>query len=90
MIIANDGIISEFKGIQFETYNPKPEEVIVWTFNITNCDIETCQKVFEIIKDAFPNNKCIAIPDNAYLEVFNKDSIIQTLQEMIQYLEETK
>ena len=83
------GIVGEFKGTPIEILSPSPDEIIVFKFKTEALDLDQMRKVFDDIKNAFQNNTVVAIPDNSCFEVFTKDTLISSLQDVIKQLEES-
>ena len=82
----NNGIRAKFDGFPIETINLKPEEIIVFKYK-TDIEMEYLAHIYSKIKDEFPNNTVVAIPDSSCLEVIPKELITQ-LKDMIKRLEE--
>ncbi len=72
-----------------EKLNPHPTEALTLFYDIENM---TCEQVFdnvEYLKNKFPNNKVVAIPDKTSLESCSKDvleNIISMISEIIEEL----
>lgn len=72
-----------------EKLNPHPTETITLFYDIENL---TCEQVFdnvEYLKNKFPNNKVIAIPDKTSLKSCSKGvlkNIISMISEIIEEL----
>ena len=81
------GMIGEEEGRPIEVFKPAPDEVIVYKFKTEPLDLDDTIQVFDNIRDSFPNNTVISIPDNSCLEVFTKDTLIECLQNTIKKLE---
>ena len=78
----------KWKGTPIEVFKPAPDEVIVYKFKTESLDLDDTIQVFDNIRDSFPNNTVIPIPDNSCLEVFTKDTLIECLQNIIKQLED--
>ena len=78
----------KWKRTPIEVFKPEPDEVIVYKFKPEPLDLDDIIKVFDNIRDSFPNNTVISIPDNSCLEVFTKDTFIECLQNIIKQLED--
>ena len=83
----NNDIIAKFDGFPIATINLKPEEIIVLKYK-TDIKIEYLAHIYSEIKDAFPNNTVVAIPDSSCFEVLPKEQLITQLKDMIKMLEE--
>ena len=83
----NNDIIAKFDGFPIATINLKPEEIIVLKYK-TDIEIEYLAHIYSKIKDAFPNNTLVAIPDSSCLDVIPKEQLITQLKDMIKRLEE--
>ena len=82
------GMIGECEGTPIEVFKPAPDEVIVYKFKTEPFNLDDIIQVFDNIRDSFPNNTVISIPDNSCLEVFTKDTLIECLQNIIKQLED--
>lgn len=74
---------------RIEKLEPHPTEAIVIGFNFNDCDLYDMQNIFEYVKNQFPNNTIIAIPDKISLESCSKDvleNIISMISEIIDEL----
>lgn len=80
-------MIGEWEWTPIEVFKPAPDEVIVYKFKTEPLDLDDTIQVFDNIRDSFPNNTVISIPDNSCLEVFAKDTLIEYLQNTIKKLE---
>ena len=80
----------KFDEVSITAINPKPEDVIVLKYKT---DIEMdylahiCSTIKGVLKDAFPNNTLVAIPDSSCLDVIPKEQLITQLKDMIKRLE---
>ena len=83
----NNDIIAKFDGFPIATINLKPEGVIVFKYK-TDIEMEYLAHIYSKIKDEFPNNTVVAIPDRSCLEVLPKEQLIARLKDMIKMLEE--
>lgn len=83
----NDDIIAKFDGFPIAEINSKPENVIVFKYN-TDTEMGYLAHVYSKIKDEFPNNTVVAIPESSCLEVLPKEQLIVQLKDMIKMLEE--
>lgn len=77
---------------KIETLNPEPSETIVLFFNAkdSNCTFDMVKVMYHQIKDEFPSNTVIALPDTISLEVFEKKTLTQWLKETLKDLKENK
>ena len=74
---------------KIETLDPHPTEAIVVGFNFNDVNIENAKRLFDEIKDKFPNNTVVAIPDFISLKSCSKDvleNIISAIAEIIEEL----
>ena len=67
--------------------NDKPKDIIVFKYN-TNIEMEYLVHVYSKIKNEFPNNIVVAIPESSCLEVLPKEQLIARLKDMIKMLKE--
>ena len=85
-LVENDGfkIISDIQKL-----SPHPTEAITLFYNTENTSYEQVKNIFNSIKNNFPGNKVIAIPDRMSLESCSKDvleNIISMISEIIEEL----
>ena len=74
---------------KIETLEPHPTEAIVVGFNFNDVNVENAKRLFDEIKDKFPNNTVVAIPDFISLKSCSKDvleNIISAIAEIIEEL----
>ena len=83
----NDDIIVKFDGFPIAEINSKQEDIIVFKYK-TDIEMEYLAHVYSKIKDEFPNNTVVAIPESSCLEVLPKEQLIAQLKDMIKMLEE--
>lgn len=81
-------ITAKWEGTSIEVFSPSPDEVIVFKFKTEPLDLDQTICIFKDIRDSFPNNTVVAIPDNSCFEVFTKDTLIELLQDLIKQLKE--
>ena len=74
---------------KIEKLEPHPTEAIVVGFNFNDVNVENATRIFDKIKDKFPNNTVVAIPDFISLKSCSKDvleNIISAIAEIIEEL----
>ena len=74
---------------KIETLEPHPTEAIIVGFNFNDTNVENAKRLFDEIKDKFPNNTVVAIPDFISLKSCSKDvleNIISMISEIIETL----
>ena len=74
---------------KIEKLEPHPTEAIVIGFNFNDINVENAKRIFDEIKDKFPNNTVVAIPDFISLKSCSKDvleNIISAIAEIIEEL----
>lgn len=74
---------------KIEKLEPHPTEAIVVGFNFNDVNVENAKRIFDEIKDKFPNNTVVAIPDFISLQSCSKDvleNIISAIAEIIEEL----
>ena len=74
---------------KLETIEPRPTEVIVFYFDIDHAPLEELPVMFEIAQREFPNNQIIFIPDKLNLELWDKSTLenhINNLNEILEKL----
>lgn len=75
--------------IKLETFNPHPTEAITLFFNMENLSLDKVANIIDMLRDKFPENKVIALPDSTSLENCSKDvleNIISMITEIIEQL----
>lgn len=65
-----------------EKISPHPTEVITLFYDMRNLNLNQMSNIFEMLRNEFPNNKVIALPDNTSLESCSKD-ILENIISMI-------
>lgn len=71
------------------TINPHPTEAITLFFNMENLSLDKVANIIEMLRDEFPENKVIALPDSTSLENCSKDvleNFISMIAEIIEQL----
>ena len=74
---------------KIEKIDPHPTEAIVVGFNFDDVPLGDMQHWFNIIRDKFPDNTVVAIPDYISLQSCSKDvleNIISMITEIIEEL----
>jgi len=69
--------------------NPHQTEAITLFYNMENTTIEETKNIFNYVKNNFPDNKVIALPNKVSLESCSKDvieNIISMISEIIDEL----
>ena len=69
--------------------SPHPTEAITLFYNMENTTLEEINNIFDSVKNNFPKNKVIAIPNKTSLESCSKDvleNIISMISEIIEEL----
>lgn len=74
--------------IEIEKINPKPNEVIVWTFPLQQIPVSYFPNMINKIQSYFPNNKVIGIPDNSVLKSCGKDVLEKIMSTVATVLKE--
>lgn len=64
---------------RIETINPKPSETVVLFFNTKDCHLDMVNAMFERVKERFPNNRIVALPDAMSLKGFDKEVLLEHL-----------
>lgn len=77
----------KFDEVSITAISPEPEGVIVFKYK-TDIEMEYLAHIYSKIKDEFPNNTVVAIPDSSCLDVLPKEQLITQLKDMIKMLEE--
>lgn len=79
-------IIKALQVDMVKSINPAPTDVIVWEYDMENMSCEFAYKVFRVVREAFPNNKTIGIPNKDSIKVCNKmelEEIVSNIQELL-------
>lgn len=74
---------------KIEKLDPHPTEAIVVGFNFNDVPLDDMKHWFKILKDKFPDNTVVAIPDYISLQSCSKDvleNIISMIAEIIEEL----
>lgn len=67
---------------------PKTDDVIVVSYNTMNIDAKTLANIYAMIRESFPNNKVIGLPDKASMEHCDESVLneyIRTIENAILY-----
>lgn len=88
----NDAIevVERYSGIKYlKIIKPHPTEAITLFFNMEKTTFEQVKVIVYLLKEQFPNNKIIALPDTISLDSCSKDvleNIISMISEVIEKL----
>lgn len=81
-------IVERYSGIKdLKIIKPHPTEVITLFFNMENTTYDQIKDIVDLLKEQFPNNKIIALPDTTSLDSCSKDvleNIISMISEVIE------
>ena len=64
---------------RIEIMNPKPSETVVLYFNTKDFKVDMVNAMFEIVRERFPNNRIVALPDEMSLKDFGKETLLEHL-----------
>lgn len=64
---------------KIETINPKLSDTVVLYFNTREYPVDQVHQVFERLLEKFPNNRVIALPDKTSLKDFDKEVLLEHL-----------
>lgn len=81
----SEGYVDGYKNglnSKIKTINLHPTEAIVLSFNSDDYSTCTIQDIFESVKNEFPKNTIIALPDKISLESCSKD-VLENIISMI-------
>lgn len=67
---------------RIEIMNPKPSETIVLYFNTKDFKVDMVNTMFEIVKERFPNNRIVALPDAMSIKDFEKETLLEHLNKI--------
>lgn len=73
---------------KIEKLDPHPTEAIVVGFNFDDITFEEMKNWFNIIKDKFPDNIVVAIPDYISLQSCSKDVLENMISMIAEIIEE--
>lgn len=74
---------------RIEKLKPHPTEAIALFYNFDTIDIVTVTNAVDLLKEKFPENTIVALPDKVSLESCSKDileNIISMIAEIIEQL----
>lgn len=71
------GVVAKFMGVPIECHHVSPDEIILLRFNMMEHDIDTVQRAHNIVKDSFPNNTVITLPQNLSFEYLTRSNLAQ-------------
>ena len=71
------GVVAKFMGVPVECHHVSPDEVIVLRFNMMEHDIDIVQCAHNIVKDSFPDNTVITLPQNLSFEYLTRSNLAQ-------------
>ena len=75
--------------LKIEKLSPHPTEAITLFFNIDKTSFEQVKNIVDLLREKFPNNEVIALPDTTSLDSYSKDvleNIISEISEIIEKL----
>lgn len=82
-------LIKALQADMVKSVAPNSTDVIVWQYDKYELCRAEAWEVFKVVKEAFPNNKAIGIPDDSSIKVCNKaelEQIINNIQELLKTL----
>lgn len=71
------GVVARFMGFPIECHHVSPDETIVLRFNMMEHDIDTVRRTHNIVKEEFPNNTVITIPQNLSFEYLTRANLAE-------------
>ena len=71
------GVVAKFMGVPIECHHVSPDETIVLRFNMMEHDIDTIRRTHNIVKEEFPNNTVITIPQNLSFEYLTRANLAE-------------
>lgn len=66
--------------------SPKASDVIVLFYNTTDFDLKDVCEAFKEVQDSFPTNTVLALPDLMSLAEFDKETLLDFLEPIVQNL----
>ena len=66
-----------------------PDDVIVIKVPLGNYTVDTVHSIFESFRHCFPDNKCVMIPNDWFIRIYNQDDINvepATMDELFKFL----
>lgn len=70
-------MINILQSDMVKAITPNPTDIVVWTFNRYSMTCQERANIFQSIKEVFPNNKIIAIPDESSIKTCNQAELEQ-------------
>ena len=74
---------------KIEKLRPHPTEAVTLFYNFDTIDVENVATIVDLLKEKFPENTIIALPDKVSLESCSKDvleNIISMIAEIVEQL----
>jgi len=71
------GVVAKFMGVPIECHHVSPDETIVLRFNMMEHDIDTVRRTHNMVKEEFPNNTVITIPQNLSFEYLTRANLAE-------------
>lgn len=73
---------------EITTVMPSHDNIIVWKFDMQMMTKSELQNVFRnVIIPAFPDNKCIALPNTTHLECYSKEELQLVADKILEVIE---
>jgi hypothetical protein len=68
---------------RIETINPKSTDTVVLFFNTKEHNVNRVQTMFDAVREKFPNNRILALPDTMSLKDFDKELLLKLINGII-------
>jgi hypothetical protein len=68
---------------RIEIMNPRHSEAVVLFFNTKDCHLDMVNTMSEIVKDKFPNNTIVVLPDTMSLYDFDKETLLKVINKIL-------
>ena len=84
---ASNGIKAKYEGIPIEVFTPTANETIVVRFNPDRNSLDFVRTMFEHIRESFPHNSVVLLPDTMSFERMDKAELMQFRDHITHLLE---
>ena len=71
------GVVARFMGAPIECHHVSPDETIILRFNMMEHDIDIVRRTHNMVKEEFPNNTVITIPQNLSFEYLTRANLAE-------------
>lgn len=71
------GVVARYMGFPIECHHVSPDETIILRFNMMEHDVDTVRRTHNMVKEEFPNNTVITIPQNLSFEYLTRANLAE-------------